>query len=226
MRRTLPFAAFALAAGLSATTATAAEHDWTSYCGRDTHGADIKATVAALKKLAAVDDCARAWDKLVAMEAISLKAAGVQSTAPLAGLTAVKDLDLSENALTDLSGVSTLTQLKKLDLAQTGLKDVAALAGLKELTQLRLSGNEITEVAGLAGLSKLKKLWVNNNKVANMNPLAALAGLDEVEIKKNPINLERCPTSGKVQVKIDGKEKEFETPDILRDACKAEGKKD
>jgi hypothetical protein len=29
-----------------------------------------------------------------------------------------------------------------------------------------------------------------------------------------------------VQVKIDGKEKEFETPDILRDACKAEGKKD
>ncbi len=53
-------------------------------------------------------------------------------------------LDLSGNAVVDLTPVSSLTALRELDLANNQISDLSALTGLKSLESVDLRGNPLT----------------------------------------------------------------------------------
>jgi Leucine-rich repeat (LRR) protein len=58
--------------------------------------------------------------------------------------------------ITNLDGLEAFTNLESLDLSQNAVSDISPLAGLTKLTVLSLAGNPVTDVAPLAKLTNLK----------------------------------------------------------------------
>ena len=64
----------------------------------------------------------------------------------------VKELNMTESGITDLTPLASLTYLTKLDLGSTGVTDLRPLASLTLLTELILSCTRVTDVTPLASL--------------------------------------------------------------------------
>ena len=64
---------------------------------------------------------------------------------PLAGLTWLEELDLSNCGVTDITPLSGLTSLTWLNLSDNSISDLTPLSGLTGLTYLNLSGNPIPD---------------------------------------------------------------------------------
>lgn len=64
---------------------------------------------------------------------------------PLAWLTWLEELDLSNCGVTDIAPLSGLTSLTRLDLSGNSISDLTPLSGLTGLTWLNLSGNPIPD---------------------------------------------------------------------------------
>ena len=77
---------------------------------------------------------------------------------PLAGLTLLTELDLSENRITDLAPLAGLTQLTELDLWRNEISDITPLAGLTQLTQLDVSWNPLDLSEGSAAMDVIRTL--------------------------------------------------------------------
>ncbi len=98
-------------------------------------------------------------------------AKGIKSAEGISQLTALKELDLSNNPL----DINTLTKdskplgdtLKRLDLSNTKIKNHLIynplLKRLPELTELDLSNNDLSGVRFLNELKQLKRLDLSNN---------------------------------------------------------------
>ena len=101
---------------------------------------------------------------------------------PLAGLTQLSTLDLSNSNLTDISGLAGLTQLTELDLWGNNITDISGLAGLTQLRRLYLMNNNLTDISGLAGLTQLRGLHAAGNKISDIPSLAGLTQLRRLEL--------------------------------------------
>ena len=75
-------------------------------------------------------------------------------------------LDASGRGLTELWALERLTALERLDLSGNAVSDVSPLAGLD------LSGNRATDLWPLAGLHRLERLNLSGNGVTDLEPLA------------------------------------------------------
>lgn len=100
--------------------------------------------------------------------------------ASMAALKDLKFLDVSHNALSDLSPISGLTKLELLDARSNAIADVAPLAPLTGLTALFLDDNAIADVSALnyGSLARLGTLSLSHN--------ASLTALPE-DIGKLPL---------------------------------------
>jgi hypothetical protein len=94
--------------------------------------------------------------------------------APLAGLTQLQLLALSQTGVTDLTPLAGLTQLQWLELSQTGVTDLTPLAGLTHLQSLLVSQTGVTDLTPLAGLAQLQGLYVPQTRVTDLTPLRQL----------------------------------------------------
>lgn len=246
MRKTL-LASALMTLGLISTSAAAGEKEFSFACKEflagkkqfsDTRkGANF--TAGAILELTKTKDCAAAWSALQKMETIDLSGKGIDDISLLSALMALKELNVSNNAITTLTGLDGMNQLEKLDmntnqisdisllatiptlknvdLANNKVTDLAPLAKLKDLRQLRLNGNQIEKVGDLDGNKELRKLWLSDNKIKNITPISGLPNLEEIAIKKNPITEDGCPT-GKTAT---AKDKEVEVNEKVREVCKA-----
>ena len=111
----------------------------------------------------------------------------VSDVTPLAGLTQLATLLLSNNRITDVTPLAALTQLTLLYLADNRITDVSPLADLTRLTALNLSSNRITDVSPLAELTALKQLYLNSNSIADMSPLTDFTRLITLGLDNNGI---------------------------------------
>ena len=105
----------------------------------------------------------------------NLNCSGVSS---LAGLENLHDPQLAylymvDGQIQDLSPLAGLTGLQELILSNNQISDVAPLAGLP-LRALDLSNNKISNVAPLAGLTQLNRLYLHNNQITDITPLASM----------------------------------------------------
>ena len=103
----------------------------------------------------------------------------------LAARTELRRLDLSGNALADISALSGLRALESLDLSGNSVSDLAPLAGLTELRRLDLSGNRIDELWPISGLPKLEVLLLDGNRVADIGALTHLGRLENLGLAGN-----------------------------------------
>lgn len=93
-------------------------------------------------------------------------------------------LDLSEMGLKSsrLSDISKLTELKNLDLSDNAITSLDFLKGLDKLNTLDLSGNKIKDISPLKGLVELHTLYLDDNKIEDFSPLYGLKELSILSI--------------------------------------------
>lgn len=115
-------------------------------------------------------------------------------------LRALKELNLDNNSLTDVSALRVLPHLAVLRLNRNKLDNAPLFAArqLEEdepppvcasLTVLQLGGNQISQISalGLGQLQKLRVLFLQDNDIQRVEGLEALAGLRELVLDRNRI---------------------------------------
>ncbi|HCR17860.1 MAG TPA: hypothetical protein DIU35_10290, partial [Candidatus Latescibacteria bacterium] len=88
---------------------------------------------------------------------------------PLSSLTALIDLDLNYNQISNLSPLSSLTALTHLYLHYNQISDLSTLSSLTALTLLYLLNNQITDLSPLvnnAGLGSGDTIYLGNNPLS------------------------------------------------------------
>jgi Leucine-rich repeat (LRR) protein len=110
-------------------------------------------------------------------------APGFADITPLAQLTQLRELDISElKAIVDLSPLRALTSLRVLRIANTGVRDLSPLAALTALENVYAAELAITNVEALAGLASLRTLSVARcEELESLRPLARCLALEWLE---------------------------------------------
>ncbi len=107
--------------------------------------------------------------------------------APLAKLSALRELYISGTQIADLGPVSGLTALQAFYVSGIHIADVGPLAGLRALRRLRLSDTQIAYLEPLAGLTALEALDVAGTEIADLAALAGLTALQTLNISGTPV---------------------------------------
>jgi len=81
-------------------------------------------------------------------------------------LSNLKEVNLANNKISQISSLSELKGLQTLILMGNRIKEIGAL-NLPVLTSLNLDNNQITAVSGLRGLKKLEDLSLENNFITD-----------------------------------------------------------
>ena len=94
-------------------------------------------------------------------------------------------LVLSAKGLTDadLAPLAQLTELESLSLSNNAISDLSPLRGLTKLTSLWLSENRIGDLRPLQSLSALKTLYLDGNPISDLTPLYGLTQLRTLSMK-------------------------------------------
>ena len=111
----------------------------------------------------------------------------IKDLSPLAGLTNLTWLNLSQNNITDLLPLAELTNLIWLDIGGNNLSNILPVSGLINLTALRLWRNNIEDISPVADLTHLTELNLDHNNISNISPLAGLTHLTELHLPGNYI---------------------------------------
>jgi protein phosphatase 1 regulatory subunit 7 len=87
-------------------------------------------------------------------------------------------LDMSYNAIRDMTPVSYCSNLTELYLANNKLKEIKGLSSLATLKKLDLGANRIRvmDPNELGGLVNLEELWIGKNKIEEINGLEKVRG--------------------------------------------------
>lgn len=133
---------------------------------------------------------------------------GITDLAGLEHCRALAALDLSGNAVADLSPIADLPRLQTLNLADNDITDVSPLAGLAALQYLDLSDNAVEDVSPLRELTRMRSLYLSNNQVTDPGELAAMERLWSLYLDGNPIEkwelLEKLPNLSTLDVSRTG----------------------
>ena len=94
----------------------------------------------------------------------------------------LRELDVRDRNIHDLTGLQFATNLIRLDLGRWGdpgnqVSDLSPLAGLINLQQLFLDRNQVSDLSPLAGLINLHELLINRNPISDLSPLRGLKNL-------------------------------------------------
>ena len=109
----------------------------------------------------------------------------IKDLSPLAGLTNLTWLNLSQNNITDLSPLAELTNLTWLDIGGNNLSNISPVSGLINLTALRLWRNNIEDISPVIDLTHLTELNLNHNNISNISAVAGLTNLTELNLSSN-----------------------------------------
>ncbi|AQP44831.1 hypothetical protein RPIT_08525 [Tessaracoccus flavus] len=101
---------------------------------------------------------------------------------PVSDLAGLRKLLAYDNAITDLSSLTRLTGLTALNLHTNGLADISALTELSALTSLNLAHNDVVDISALSGLSALTDLTLSNNPVGDHAPLEEMTALTDLRL--------------------------------------------
>jgi internalin A len=126
--------------------------------------------------------------ELVWLESLSLANNNhLADLAPLAGLSALQTLVISDTQVTDLAPLAGLSALRVLNVGKTRVTDLAPLAGLSALQRLSVARTQVVDLAPLATLSALQMLFVYDTQVSDLAPLAGLSALLNLEVAKTQV---------------------------------------
>lgn len=144
---------------------------------------------------------------LVSLEEVSLTSVDLTSIAPLARLSSLRRLFISDDELlsdiapigelldleflsfrycpnvTSIDALFGLTKLKLLDLDATGVSDISAVSNMRTLNSLLLAATGVSDLTPITGLRNLETLDLANTSVSSLDPLKDHAALTTLNLK-------------------------------------------
>ena len=146
------------------------------------------AIVAAVPGVTNADDVTAAHLAAITILNLSNKSISSLKTGDFNGLTALTQLWLHENSISDISVLEDLTALTKLGLRNNSINDISALEDLTALTWLYLGDNSISDISALEHLTALTKLGLSDNPISDISALEHLTALTDLSLFKNSIS--------------------------------------
>lgn len=123
------------------------------------------------------------------LESLRLPRNSIGDVSPLAGLSRLVDVDLSENGLLDLEaagfGVLADSRIRELRLRGNGIFDVGPIGRMAELRGLDLRDNRVRGLEGLVGLRQLERINLRDNEVQDLTALGELTRLRYLNLHSN-----------------------------------------
>lgn len=150
------------------------------------------AGLANLKELVVNDTSVSAEEltaigRLPALTKLTMRNCSLSTTAGLEGADILTHLDLSSNAIRNITPLAGLSKLQEVNLSHNALDDLAALSALTSITSLDVSYNNLTSLSPLTSLVSLKKLVAGNNAVTEIGGFEKLTALTEADLSDNTI---------------------------------------
>lgn len=131
--------------------------------------------------------CALLLEKLGNLREVNLENSRIKDLSPIAYLTQLKKLMLDYNKVEDLSPLESLNRLEKLFLVHNRISDIQPLSQLKGLVYLYLNDNDIADISPLRGLKELKYLYIAHNSISDLSPLSYSSRLTWLIAENNQI---------------------------------------
>jgi hypothetical protein len=98
----------------------------------------------------------------------------------IAGLQHLRELKISQSPVNNISAIAGLRNLENLDLSYTGIEDLRPLSGLVNLEVLNISGTNIKVLRGLETLRSLKELDIASTNVRSLRPIQGLTEMERL----------------------------------------------
>jgi len=122
---------------------------------------------------------------------------------PIADLTTMLSLRVTETPLKDLTPIKKLVHLDRIDLGKTQVSDISVIGAFTDLTELDLSGTPVTDISPLANLKKLQKVFLANTAIKDVSPLKNSKGtLTTLDISGTPVSDYSMLAGPKLKVKM------------------------
>lgn len=130
------------------------------------------------------NDCKAVEDWVATQTSLVLNKQSIITVGPVAFFTALQELQLYDNLVSDALPISKLQKLVKLNLSTNRLPWLPQFSstGLRELY---LSDNLLSDISPLSNLSALTNLSVKNNFLQNAMAVAGLPVLSSFDIRNN-----------------------------------------
>ena len=129
----------------------------------------------------------RCMNLLTGLRELDLCDTDVHNISALSGLTSLLKLNLSSTAVSDIRPLAGLSSLKELALTETHVKDISPLASLTSLSTLKLRRTAVRDISPLAALSSLSWLDLNNTFTGDISPLSGLSALSRLDLSDTDV---------------------------------------
>ncbi len=126
------------------------------YCRKN--DPDSAAGIQTVLRFLNTTDCQAAEDALVNVRDLKLRDLGLLDIEFLRPMTALQNLDISRNQITNLYALGSLRQLKSLKANRNSLDSISGLEKLKNLQRIDLSRNNLTSLEPSFGLGSVQFL--------------------------------------------------------------------
>lgn len=124
------------------------------------------------------------WQNLTRLE---IQDTNLTDISFLANFPKLTRLNISYNAIDDVSPVGQLVELRHLGLAELNNLNLSFLTNLNKLTMLDISSANVTDISALGSLNSLTNLFASNNKIEDISVLSNLTALQFLNLKNNRI---------------------------------------
>ncbi len=125
---------------------------------------------------------------LPALEELTISECNLSTTTGLETAVNLVRLDLSNNALRNLSAISSMEKLQSLNLQRNAIKSLDALSGCAALSYLDVSYNSIVDLSPIAGLAKLQTLDAGSNTLEDLPDFSTLSCLSYLSLSYNKLS--------------------------------------
>lgn len=146
----------------------------------------------------------RVNEKVTLYDAIKIRYYGhTKKEFPTWYLEDLEELELSASDIGDLDGIQYCVHLKNIDLSDNYIVDLTPMENLRVVEELNLANNRIGIIDALGNLVNLKILDLCDNKIADIEPILELPFLEYVNLRGNKISSEEISRLAELGIEVD-----------------------
>ena len=124
---------------------------------------------------------------LTGLKKLTLSDCGLSSIAALTNMNSLEYLDVSGNALRNLSVIADMQELKTLHLNNNAVTELTELQSLTQLTYLDVSFNSVSTLDPIRSITTLNTLIATQNQISDVQSLTSLRALQELDLSYNSL---------------------------------------